>query len=123
MTDAPKEGFASQIVVTVSIALLVDWAATSNLIAAKVLCMLLTGRVGDEGDWSQVRKRLGNIKKGVAKHALQPAGYFSPQSVKQRLESPFWMPLATSYPNIMTHDQQAKADAPVTSGQSKCQHS
>jgi hypothetical protein len=123
LKDAPKEGFTYQLHVTVAIALLIDSAATSNLIAAQVLSMLLTGRVGDQSAWTQVRTRLANIKKGLAKIVSQPASKYSSRSVEQRLEAPFWLPLATAYPGILTHAQQAKAGASATSGQSKYQHS
>ena len=49
LKDAPKEGFAEQIQVTMAVALLVDSAAMSSGIAVRVLSMLLTGRIGDKG--------------------------------------------------------------------------
>jgi hypothetical protein len=43
-----------------------------------------------------------------------PQASFSPQSVAQHLDSAFYsmyLPIATSFPEIKTHSQQARADA------------
>lgn len=120
LSSAPKEGFAAQIDVTVAIALLIDWAAQSNIIAAQVLHMLLTGCVGDKVAWAAVRLRLAGIKKGLAKISRQSKSLYSPLSVKQRLLSTFWLPNGTSYPDIRTHTQQIKVDASASHGAMKC---
>ena len=65
LKDAPKEGFAQQIQVTVAVALLVDSAAMNSGIAVRVLSMLLTGRIGDKGACTKIQNRLTRIKKGV----------------------------------------------------------
>ena len=44
LKDAPEEGFAEQIQVTMAVALLVDSAAMNSGIAVRVLSMLLTDR-------------------------------------------------------------------------------
>jgi hypothetical protein len=118
LKDAPEEVFTCQTDVTVAVALLIDWAVASNLVASKVLSMLLTGHVGEQGAWSQVRTRLANIKKGLAKISGQYKAKFSQRSVEQRLVSSFWLPLATSYPDVRTHAQQAKIDAAASRGAS-----
>jgi hypothetical protein len=109
LKEPPEEGFADQTDVTVAVALLVDCAAASNAIAVRVLNMLLTGHVGDQSAWTQVRLRLVNIKKGIAKYTSRPMISFSPQSVEKRLKAAFYLPIATSYPDILTVFQQTKA--------------
>jgi hypothetical protein len=94
----------------VAVALLVDCAVASNAIAVRVLNMLLTGHLGDPGAWTQVRLRLVNIKKGIAKYTSRPVISFSPQSVEKRLKAAFYLPIATSYPDMLTISQQTKAD-------------
>ena len=120
LKDAPEQGFAKQIQVTVAVALMVDLAAINNVVAVEVLSMLLTGRVGDKVVDKKVRNRLGCIKKGVSKFANKRQEVYSPRSVQQRLESAFFLPPATSYPEILTHAQQAKADSSATVGKAIC---
>ena len=119
LKDAPEEGFAEQIQVTVAVALLVDSAAMGSGIAVQVLSMPLTGRIGDKGGSSKIRNRLSSIKKGISKIANHPQCAYSSRSVKRRLESPFFLPPATSCPEVLTHFQQAKADSSATVGKAK----
>ena len=53
--------------VTVGIALLVSWAARSNIIAVRVLQQLIAGHDGPAQDWEKVRKRLSYIEKQMKK--------------------------------------------------------
>jgi hypothetical protein len=120
LTDAPEEGFAEQIQVTVAVALLAHSAAMSSSIALQVLSMLLTGCIGDKGGSSKIRNRLATIKKGISRIANLWQCDYSSRSVKRRLESPFFLPSATSYPEVPTHFQQAKADSSTTLGKFIC---
>ena len=63
----PDKGFARQINVTVGIALLVSWAARSNIIAVRVLQQLIAGHDRPAQDWEKVRKRLSYIEKQMKK--------------------------------------------------------
>ena len=116
----PEDGFVEQIQVTVAAALLVNSAAINSGIAVKVLSMLLTGRIGDKEACTKIRNRLTNLKRGISKIVNRSQIDFSSGSVKRRLESPFFLPPATSYPEVLTHTQQAKADSPATVGKVKC---
>ena len=116
LKDTPEKGFAAQIQVTVAVALLVDSAAINNSVAVGVLSMLLTGRVGDKVVDGKVRNRLASIKRGVSKFANRQQEAYSPGSVQQRLESAFFLPPATSYPEILTHVQHAKAGSSAPLG-------
>ena len=49
--------------------------------------------------------------KGLKTVANNPKKLYSPESVAQRLESPFFMPDKTAYQEIRTMAQQAKVDA------------
>jgi hypothetical protein len=121
LSDSPKEGFVAQIHVTVSVALLIDWAAATNILVVQVLHLLLTGCVGGQAALCQVRNRLVKIKKGLAKSLSCSSSSFSPLSVRQRLDSAFYLPIGTSYPDIRTHYQQAKADETTPLGKDTCQ--
>ena len=96
--------------------MLVDSAAINNGVAVGVLSMLLTGRIGDKGADGKVRNRLASIKRGLLKFTTKRQEKYSPGSVQQRLESAFFLPPATSYPEILTHIQQAKANASAAVG-------
>jgi hypothetical protein len=111
LTEAPENGFAPQMFVTVADALLVDSAAASNTVAVAVLHQCIAGTAGRQGDLDRVRKRLASVLKGLKKVASQPVNRYSPESVAQRLASPFFMPDATAHPEFRTTVQQAKADA------------
>ena len=104
-------GFAKQMPVTVGDALLIEWAAPSNIVAVCVLHQLISGTPGTQASLGQVRKRLENIMKGLGKYRNISEKLYSPGSVALRLGSPFYLPKATSYPEIFTVKQQAKADA------------
>jgi hypothetical protein len=121
LSDSPKEGFVAQIHVTVSVALLIDWAAATNILAVQVLHLLLTGCVGGQVALTQVRSRLAKIKKGLAKLSICSSSTFSPLSLRQRLDSAFYLPIGTSYPDIRTHSQQAKAEGSNPLGKGTCQ--
>ena len=98
LKKSPEKGFATQIHVTVKVALLVDQAAVNSGVAVGVLSMLLTSHVGDKTSRTRVQNRLANIKKGVSKVANKPQRNYSPESLKQRLESTFWLPTGVSFP-------------------------
>jgi hypothetical protein len=119
LSEAPMEGFVPQIDVTVAVALLIDRAAETKMIVSQVLHMLLTGRVGDKIACSKVKSRMAKTQKGLKKYSSQAQSRFSPPSVEQRLESAFYLPPATSYPEVLTHSQQAKADSSATVGKVK----
>ena len=59
--------FSWRINVTVGIALLVSWAARSNIIAVRVLQQLIAGHDRPAQDWEKVRKRLSYIEKQMKK--------------------------------------------------------
>ena len=110
----PMAGFAKQMPVTVGDALLIEWAAPSNIVAVCVLRQLIFGTPGTQANLGQVRERLKNIMRGLGKYRSNTETKYSPGSVALRLGSPFYLPNATSYPEIFTVKQQAKADAANT---------
>ena len=110
----PIAGFAKQIPVAVGDALLIEWAAPSNDVAVRVLHQLISGTPGIQAGLGQVRERLKNIMRGLGKPRSNTETKYSPGSVALRLRSPFYLPNATSYPEIFTVKQQAKADAANT---------
>ena len=97
--------------VTVADALLVDSAAASNTVAVAVLQQRIAGTAGRQGDLDNVRSRLAHVLKGLEKVVCNAEKQYSPESVAQRLASPFFLPAATAYPVFRTVVQQAKADA------------
>ena len=112
----PEHGFTPQMRVTVVDALVLEWAATSSSVAAScaaagVLHQRITGTPGTKVDFERVRNRLAKINKGLAKAVCNPRMRYSLKSVARRLESPFYLPTATSYPEFLTVVQQDKADA------------
>ena len=109
----PDEGFARQINVTVGIALLVSWAARSNIIAVRVLQQLITGRDGSAQDWRKVKGRLQHIEKQMKKELKKSQGYYCPESVDARLRSPFYLPDGTCYPKILSCKQKGKVVLPI----------
>ena len=112
LTKAPEPGFAPQQLVTVADALLVDSAAASTTVAVAVLQQRIAGTAGHQEDLARVRKPLARVLKGLKK--MKAGGgekQYSPESVAERLASPFFLPLATAYPVIRTAVQQAKLDA------------
>lgn len=92
LKEGPKESFSEQVNVTVALALLVEWAARSNIIAVQVLSLLLTGGFGDRGACTTIQNRLASIRKGVAKYLDKPKTMYSIPSVRKRLECAFWLP-------------------------------
>ena len=60
LSEAPVEGFVSQIDVAVAVAVLIDRAAETKMIASKVLHMLLIGHVGDKIACFKVKSRKGS---------------------------------------------------------------
>ena len=107
---APGADFATQMTVTVGDALLIEWAATSSSLAVHVLQQLMAGTPGTKDDLDKIRLRLAKIKRKLAKPASH-SNWYSLRSVALRLGSPFFLPNGTSYPEILTVAQQAKADA------------
>ena len=82
LSDASVKGFVSQTDVAVAVAVLIDRAAETKIIASKVLHMLLIGHVGDKIACFKVKSRLAKIQKGLAKYSGQMQSRFSPQSVQ-----------------------------------------
>ena len=112
LTAAPGTGFAPQMLVTVADALLVDSAAASTTVAVAVLQQRIAGTAGRQEDLARVRKRPAHVLKGLRK--MKAGGgekQYSPESVAERLASPFFLPPATAYPVLLTVVQQAKVDA------------
>ena len=106
----PMAQFAKQMPVTVGDALLIEWAAPSNAVAVCVLHQLISGTPGTQASLGQVRVRLQNIMRGLGKYRSSSEKKYSSGSVALRLGSPFYLPNATSYPEIFTVKQQAMAD-------------
>ena len=111
LTENPELGFTSQMFVTVADALLVDSAAVSNKVAVAVLQQRIAGTAGRLEDLHRARKRLARVFKGLKTAANNPKKLYSPESVAQRLATPFFMPGKTAYQEIRTTAQQAKVDA------------
>ena len=111
LTTAPEPGFASQMFVTVADALLIDSAAASTTVAVAVLQQRIAGTAGHQEDLARVRKRLAHVLKGLKKVVCSAEERYSPESVAERLASPFFLPPATAYTVIRTVVQQAKVDA------------
>ena len=112
LTTVPEPGFAPQMFVTVADALLIDSAAASTTVAVAVLQQRIAGTAGRQEDLARVRKRLAHVLKGLKK--MKAGGgekQYSPESVVERLASPFFLPPATAYTVIRTVVQQAKVDA------------
>ena len=98
--------------VTVADALLINSAAASTTVAVAVLQQRIAGTAGHQEDLVRVRNRLARVLDGLKK--VKAGGgekKYSPESVAQRLESPFFMPDKTAYQEIRTMAQQAKVDA------------
>ena len=104
-------GYAKQMPVTVGDALLIEWAAPSNGVAVCVLNQLISGTPGTQASLQQVRLRLNKITNGLRKYLSKSDKSYSSRSVALRLGSPFYLPNATSYPEIFKVKQQAKAGA------------
>ena len=112
LTKAPEPGFAPQQLVTVAGALLVDSAAASTTVAVAVLQQRIAGTAGHQEDLVRDRSRLARVLDGLKK--VKAGGgekKYSPESVAERLASPFFLPPATAYTVISTVVQQAKVDA------------
>jgi hypothetical protein len=60
--------------------------------------------------FDRVRSRPARIIKGKKKAAYYPKTRRSPQSLVRRLVSPFFLPAASSYLELLTLAQQAKAN-------------
>ena len=112
LKTAPETRFTPQMFVTVADALLIDSAAASTTVAVAVLQQRIAGTAGHQEDLARVRKRLAHVLKGLKK--MKAGGgekQYSPESVAERLASPFFLPPATAYPVFLTVVQQAKVDA------------
>jgi hypothetical protein len=57
------------------------------------------------------RSRQAKIIKSTKKAAFYPKTRFSPQSLARRIASPLFLPAASSYHEVLTVAQQAKANA------------
>ena len=109
----PNKGFVRQINVTVGIALLVSWAARSNIIAVRVQRQLIAGHDGRAQDWEKVRNRLNYIEKQMKKELKRNSQRcYCPESVDARLRSPFYLPDGMCYPKILSCKQKEKSGAP-----------
>ena len=91
---------------------MVSWAATSNIIALRVLQQLIVGHNGPAQDWEKVRKRLSYIEKQMKKELKRSQRCYCPESVDARLRSPFYLPNGTCYPKILSCKQKGKSGAP-----------
>jgi hypothetical protein len=100
--------------VTVAVAVLVEWAATSTTIAVGVLQQLIAGRPGTKIDLECIRCRLLYVRKDCKKNAYIPERDYSPGSLAQRLQMPFFPPAGTAYPKLLTLAQEAKAAAAMS---------
>ena len=80
-------------------------------VAVAVLQQRIAGTAGRQGDLDRVRSRLSHVLKGLEKVVCNAEKQYSPESVAQRLASPFFLPAATAYPVFRTVMQQAKVDA------------
>ena len=80
-------------------------------VAVAVLQQRIAGTAGRQGDLDRVRSRLAHVLKGLEKVVCNAEKQYSPESVAQRLASPFFLPAATAYPVFRTVVQQAKVDA------------
>ena len=112
LKTAPETRFTPQMFVTVADALLIDSAAASTTVAVAVLQQRIAGTAGRQEDLARVRNRLARVLNGLKK--VEVGGgkkKYSPESVAERLASPFFLPLATAYPVLRTVVQQAKVDA------------
>jgi hypothetical protein len=72
------------------------------------------GMDGSSSGFDRVRSRPAKIIKGKKKKAYYPKARCSPQSLERRLTSPFFHPAASSYHEVLTVVQQAKAGAACT---------
>ena len=61
--------------------------------------------------FDRVRSRPAKVIKGAKKVACYPKARCSPKSLTRRLVSPFFLPAASPYHEVLTIAQQAKADA------------
>ena len=107
----PETRFTPQMNVTVADALLIDSAATTNKVAVAVLQQRIAGTAGHQGDLFRVRNRLARVLNGLKKVVCSAEERYSPESVAERLASPFFLPPATAYPVFRTVVQHAKVDA------------
>ena len=80
-------------------------------VAVAVLQQRIAGTAGRQDDLDRVRSRLAHVLKGLEKVVCNAEKQYSPESVAQRLASPFFLPAATAYPVFRTVVQQAKVDA------------
>ena len=118
----PDTGFARPINVTVGIALLVSWAARSNIIAVRVLQQLITGRDGSAQDWKKVKRRLQHIEKQMKKELKNSQKWYCPESVDARLRSPFFLEEdeADSDSNASRGGPDDEENAGETLGEAEC---
>jgi hypothetical protein len=67
---------------------------------------------GSSCGFDRARSHLAKITKGVKKAAYYPKARCSPQSLARRLASPYFMPAASPYHEVLTVAQQAKTNVP-----------
>ena len=94
-----------------AVALLVDWAAQSNIAAVRVLHQLLEGTRGGDKNFQKAKKRLQYVKTKLKTYTMAERAY-SPESTNARLLSNFYLP---DPPPLLTLKQQWKCDATVAS--------
>ena len=111
MQFLPQSIAVPRIDVTLAVALLVDWAAQSNIAAVRVLHQLLEGTLGGDKDFQKVKKRLQYVKTKLKTYTMAEKAY-SPESTNARLLSNFYLP---DPPPLLTLKQQWKCDATVAS--------
>ena len=111
LTALPTRGFAPHTTVTVADAILLESAALTNGVAVAVLQQCIAGTAGTQEDLNRVRNRLAKIKRGLHKESRLSKKEFSPESVAERLASPFFLAPGTVYLPILTVAEQAKTSA------------
>jgi hypothetical protein len=70
--------------------------------------------------FDRARSRPGKIIKGTKKAAYYTKMWNTPQSLARRLESPFFLPAASSYNEVLTVAHQAKANAARAEAEAAC---
>jgi hypothetical protein len=83
----------------------------ANGVAVAALQQPAAGTAGTQKNLSRVRKRLALIKKTLHSVTGFSKNRLSPEGLAARLASPFFLAPATTYPQVLTPAQQAKANA------------
>jgi hypothetical protein len=111
LTALPAPGYAPQTTITVARAILLKSSAPTNGVAVAAMQQRIAGTTGTQGDLDRVRNRLALTKQGMHAAFGFSKKRFSPESLAARLAPPFILAPATTYPQVLTLAQQAKANA------------